>query len=74
MSLSHFFYWHKTFKEGFEDVEDDSWSGRPTASRTDDNDERLRQVVRGDPRLAVQIIASELGINRNSVEDYHRRF
>ena len=66
MSRSRIFEWHKRFKEGREDVEDDSRSGRPSTSRTADNVERVEQMVRGDCRLTVQMIADELEINRNS--------
>ena len=75
MSHSRVFEWHKRFKEGREDVEDDSRSGRPLTSRTADNVERVKQMVPGDCRLTVRMIADELEINRDSVlEDYHGRF
>ena len=67
MSRSRVFEWHKRFKEGREDVEDDSRSGRPSTSRTADNVERVKQMVRGDRRLTVRMIADELEINRDSV-------
>ena len=67
MSRSRVFEWHKRFKDGREDVEDDSRSGRPSTSRTDDNVERVKQVVRADRRMTVRMIASELGINRDTV-------
>ena len=51
MSCSHVFEWHKRFKEGLEDVEDDSRSERPSTSRTADNVERMKQMVHGDRRL-----------------------
>ena len=68
MSRSRVFEWHKRFKEGREDVEDDSRSGRPSTSRTADNVESMKQMVRGDRRLTVRMIADELEkINRDSV-------
>jgi len=67
MSRSHVFEWHKRFKEGRQDVEDDPRSGRPSTSRTDANVERVRQAVRDDRRMTVRLIASELGMNRDSV-------
>lgn len=67
MSRSRVFEWHKRFKEGREEVEDDPRSGRPSTSRTDDNVERVRQMVRGDRRLTVRMIASELAVNHDCV-------
>ena len=67
MSRSCVFEWHKRFKEGREDVEDDSRSGRPSTSRIADNVERVKQMVRGDRRLTVRMIADALEINRDSV-------
>ena len=67
MSRSHVFEWHKWFKEGREDVKGDSRSGRPSTSRTADNVERVKQMVHGDRRLTVRMIADELEINCDSV-------
>ena len=67
MSRSRVFEWHKRFKEGREEVEDDARSGRPSSSRTEDNVERVRQKVREDRRMTVRMVAYELGINRETV-------
>ena len=67
MSCSRVFEWHKRFKEGHKDVEDDSRSGKPSTSRTANNVECVKQMVRGDCRLTVRMIADELEINRDSV-------
>ena len=48
-------------------MEDDSRSGRPSMSRTADNVERVKQMVCGDHRLTVRMIADELEINHDSV-------
>ena len=63
MSRTRFFEWHRRFKEGREEVEDDQRSGRPSTSRADKNVERVRQKVRSDRRLTVRMIADELGMN-----------
>ena len=60
MSITRLFKWHRRFKEGREEVEDDHRSGRPSTSRTDENVECARQKVRSDPRLIVRMIADEL--------------
>ena len=58
------FEWHRMFKEGREEVEDDHWSGRPSTSRTDENVEHVR---RSDCRLTVRMIADELGMNSERI-------
>ena len=67
MSRTCLFEWHVMFKEGREEVEDDHRSGRPFTSRTDENDERVRQKVRSDRRLTVKMTADELGMNSERV-------
>ena len=67
MSRTRIFEWHKRFREGREDVEDDPKSGRPTTSRTNENVERVREKVRSDRRLTVRMIADELSMNSERV-------
>ena len=67
MSRTRIFEWHKRFREGREDVEDDPKSGRPTTSRINENVERVREKVRSDRRLTVRMIADELSMNSERV-------
>ena len=67
MSRTRLFEWHRRFKERRKEAEDDHRSGRPSASRTDENVERVKQKVRSDRRLTVRIIANEPGINNERV-------
>ena len=67
MSKTRVYEWHKRFKNGREEVEDDRKSGRPSTSKTDENIDRVRQLVRSDRRLTVRMIAEELGMNRETV-------
>ncbi|UYV61492.1 hypothetical protein LAZ67_1005052 [Cordylochernes scorpioides] len=52
--------WHKAFKEGREEVADEPRSGRPTTARTDENVDRVLEVLRTDRRLSIQQIAATL--------------
>ena len=67
MSRTRIFEWHKRFREGREDVEDDPKSGRPTTSRTNENVECVREKVRSDRHLTVRMIADELSMNSERV-------
>ena len=42
MSRTRLFEWHRRFKKGREEVEDDHRRGRPSTSRTDEIVERVR--------------------------------
>ena len=71
MKKSSVFEWHRQFKEGREDVQDDPRSGQPKMQRTDANVDRVRRVrtlVHSDRRLGVRVIAEELNMNRETVQ------
>ena len=44
-------------------MEDEPCVGRPSTSKTDDNVERVRSLVRSDHRLTLRMISSELNLN-----------
>ena len=67
MSRTRLFEWHRRFKEGREEVEDDHRNERPSTSRTNKNVERVRQKVRSGRRLTFRTIADELGMNSERV-------
>lgn len=67
MSRPRVFEWHKRFASGRETVEDDPKSGRPSLTRTDDNIDRVNELVRSDRRMTVRMMAEELGLNRESI-------
>ena len=61
------FKWHKAFKEGRENAEDDPRSGRPVSSTNDQSVEVVRAVMAKDCRLSVRMIAEETGLNKNAI-------
>ena len=67
MSRARAFEWHKRFREGREECEDDQRSGRPVTSRTDSNNDRVKQLVRAHRRLTVRMFSEELSIGRDAV-------
>ena len=61
--------WHKHFKDGRESVESDPHSGRPAASRTPGNVERVWAAVNTDQRLTVREPEADLGIPKTPVSE-----
>ena len=53
------FKWHRAFKEGRENVEDDSRSGRPISSTNDQSVEMVRAVIVKDRCISVRMIAGQ---------------
>jgi hypothetical protein len=53
------FEWHGRFKEGREDVQEDSSSGQPKTQRTDLNVARVRTLVSSDLRFDMTLIAEK---------------
>ena len=68
MKKSSVFDWHRRFKEGREDVQDDPRSAQPKTQRTDVNVDRVRTLVRSDRRLGVKVIAEEMNMNREQCD------
>ena len=62
------FEWHRRFNEGREDTQDDPRSWQPKTQRTDGNVVRVGTLVRSDRRLGVKVIAEELNMNRETVQ------
>ena len=64
MSRTRVYEWHKSFKSGRDDVEDDQKPGHPTASRNDENIQNVNELVHSDRRMIVRMLAEELGLGR----------
>jgi len=67
LSRTMVFRWHRAFKEGRENFEDDPRSGRPMSSSNDQNVEVVRAVMAKDCRLGVRMTAEETGLDKSAV-------
>ncbi|GFW86209.1 protein GVQW3 [Trichonephila clavipes] len=64
LSLAQVFRWHKMFKEGRENMEDEPSASPPSTSRTAENEQRLRHLLNTDQRLSVPMITEQLGMDK----------
>jgi len=67
LSRAQVFRWHKSFLGCREQVENEPRAGRPSTSKTYDNVERVRFLLRSDRRWTLRMISSELNLNRFTV-------
>ena len=68
LSRAQLFRGHKSFLEGQEQLEDEPHAGRPSTSKTDDNVERVRSLVRSDRRLTLRMISSEFRMSKSKIK------
>lgn len=66
LSRARVFEWYKRFREGREDVNDDERPGRPSTSRTDENINKINEIVRKDRRLSIRMIAEMVNIDKET--------
>ena len=66
-SITRVFEWHKRFREGRTDVDDDELSRRPTISKTTNNIREIEKIVREDRWLSIRLIAGRMSIDKETV-------
>ena len=67
MSRARVFEWNKRFSEDKGSLKDDDRPGRPRTAVTDDNIEKVRDVIRKDRWLGVRAVGEEVNLDRECV-------
>jgi len=62
--------WFERFPNGCESVEDEERSGRHSTSNTQDNVERVSEMIRSNRRLTIGEISEDLNISYGSVQAF----
>jgi hypothetical protein len=62
---------YRLFKDGWESVERDPRSGRPSISRTPENVESMRAAINENRRLTVRELKEALGIPRTITNEHY---
>lgn len=63
---SNVFRGYGQFREGWEDVQYDPWSSRPSNFRTESNIEKVRQLLLQNRHLSLRMIADELDVSKDN--------
>ena len=71
MSKKRVYEWYKRFQDGRVDVEYDERPGRPSTSTTDENVEKVKEMVMNDRRITIREVADDIGI---SIGSFHEIF
>ena len=61
MSKTRVYEWYKRFQDGREDVEDNERPG--SSSTTDENVEKVKEMVMNDRRITISEVADDVGIS-----------
>jgi hypothetical protein len=67
MSHMQVFEWHKWFMEGRQEVKGDERLGPPSTSKTEENVEKISEIVQKDRRLSIQMIAEMVNMDKETV-------
>ena len=60
---------YKRFQDGREDVEGDERPGRPSTSTTDENVEKVKEMVMNDCRITIREVADDVAISIDSCHE-----
>lgn len=67
LSKTRAYEWYKAFKEGREVVDDLPRSGRPSTSTTDDNIDKVKEIVMENRHASLREMAQDLDMSHESV-------
>jgi transposase len=66
------FRWYKKFQDGYTSLADEQRVGRPCSSTTSANVNRIKELLRDDPRQSLSMIAEQVGIGKETVREIVR--
>ena len=69
VTMKTVYKWFERFRNGCESVEDEERSGRPSTSKTQENVERVSEMIPSNRRLTVREISDDLNISYGSVQN-----
>lgn len=68
LSRGRIFDWHRQFREGREDLQDEYRQPKAKKSRTPEIIESAREIIASDPNATTRVIGGILGISSSTVQ------
>jgi len=69
LNMKTVYMWFERFRNGCESVEGEERSGRPSTSKTQENVERVSEMIRSNRRLTIRETSGDLNIPYGSVQN-----
>jgi len=69
VTMKTVYKWFKQFCNSCESVEDEERSGCPSTSETQENVERVSEMIRSNGRLTIREISEDLNISYGSIQN-----
>jgi len=69
VTMKTVYKWFERLRKGCESVEGEKSSGRPSTAKTQENVERVSEMIRSNKRLTIREIAEDLNISYGSVQN-----
>jgi len=69
VTMKTLYRWFERFRNGCESVEDEERSGHPSTSKTQENIERVSEMIRSNRQLTIREISEDLNISYGSVQN-----
>ena len=69
VTMKTVYKWFELFRSGYESVEDEERSGRSSTSKTQENVERVSEMIRSNRRLTIKETGGDLNISYGSVQN-----
>jgi len=69
LTMKMVYNWFERFRNGCELVKDKERSGCPSTSKTQENVERVSEMIRSNRRLTIREISEDLNISYGSVQN-----
>jgi len=69
VTMKTVYKWSEQFRNGRESVEDEERSGHPSTSKTQENVERVSEMIQSNRRLTIREISEDLNISYGSIQN-----